>query len=116
MTEIALITCSCPANTGKLAEKAAASFNQKNPGMIDETMNFRDLKNLKFIDLDDADIVVLQGCENDCPLKRLEKDGINPTVVLKASDFGFVRNGTDDPSFADIEKIAAELKKCIRGL
>lgn len=116
MTEIALITCSCPANTGKLAEKAAASFNLKNPGTVEETMSFRDLKNLKFMDLDDTDIVVLQGCENDCPLKRLEKEGIKPKIILKASDFGFKRDGTDDPSFADVEMIAAELKKCIREI
>ena len=50
MSDIALVTCECPANTGKLAYAAGKNFVLKNPSLVDECMSFRDLKNMKFLD------------------------------------------------------------------
>ncbi|HJJ42041.1 MAG TPA: hypothetical protein O0W90_01845 [Methanocorpusculum sp.] len=116
MTEIALITCTCPANTGKLAEKAGTHFRLKNPSMVDELMTFKNLGSLKYMDEESSLIVVLQGCENNCPLKRLEKEGIVPNLVLKACELGYKRDGTADPSYSDLEIVAGELKKRISSL
>lgn len=115
MSEIALVTCQCPANTGKLAEAAGKQFILRNPGLVDERMTFRDMKNMKF--LDDPQIVVLQGCEKNCPLLRLEKEGFTtPSAVVKLVDLGYIRNGTEEPSFADIEKVTAALKSVVHSL
>lgn len=115
MSEIALVTCQCPANTGKLAEAAGKQFFLRCPGLVEERMTFRDLKNMKF--LDDPQIVVLQGCEKNCPLLRLEKEGFAaPVSVVRLADLGYVRDGTGDPSFADIEKVTAALKCVVQAL
>lgn len=116
MTDKVIITCSCPSNTGKLAEEATESFNMRHPGDVTVTMDFTDLRKLKFIDVKDAKIIAVQGCENNCPLKKLEKEGLNPVAIIRTTDFGFERKGTHDPSFADIEKISCEILKCVRGL
>lgn len=115
MSDIALITCECPANTGKLAYAAGKNFVLKNPSLVDECMSFRDLKNMKF--LDEPKILVLQGCEKNCPLLRLEKENYGtPDAVVRLSDMGFVRDGTNDPSYADIEKVTAAVKSAVREL
>ncbi|HJJ48040.1 MAG TPA: hypothetical protein O0X39_03470 [Methanocorpusculum sp.] len=115
MSEIALVTCDCPANTGKLALAAGKNFVMKNPGAVEERMTFRDMKNMKY--LDEPQIVVLQGCEKNCPLLRLEKEGLgSPAGCLFLADLGYVREGTADPSYADIEKVTAALKGVVREL
>ncbi|HJJ38580.1 MAG TPA: hypothetical protein O0X42_00450 [Methanocorpusculum sp.] len=113
MSDIALITCECPANTGKLAYAAGRNFVLKNPSLADECMSFRDMKNMKF--LDEPKIIVLQGCEKNCPLLRLEKEKYGtPDAVVRLADMGFVREGTADPSYADIERVTAAVKSAVR--
>ena len=115
MSEIALVTCQCPANTGKLAEAAGKNFVLKNPGAVEERMTFRDMKNMKY--LDEPEIIVIQGCEKNCPLLRMEKEGLGtPAARVFLGDLGYARDGTNDPSYADIEKVTAAVKTAVREL
>ncbi|HJJ28193.1 MAG TPA: hypothetical protein O0X70_02245 [Methanocorpusculum sp.] len=115
LSELALVTCDCPANTGKLALAAGKNFVMKNPGAVEERMTFRDMKNMQY--LDEPQIVVLQGCEKNCPLLRLEKEGFGaPAACVFLGELGYVREGTAEPSYADIEKVTEAVKRVVRGV
>jgi uncharacterized metal-binding protein len=116
MKEIALITCSGVSNTGKLTEQAAKYFAQKYPGAVDYLISAKKIDEVTDFNREDTTLVLLEGCDEGCVLKKLAPYKIKPDIILRTTELGVVKHGMDEPVFTDIEKIAGELKKSIRNL
>lgn len=114
MKEIALITCSGVSNTGKLTEQAAKYFAQKYPGAVDYLISAKKIDEVTNFDREDTILVLLEGCDEGCVLKKLAPYKIKPDIILRTTELGVVKHGMDEPVFTDIEKIAGELNKSIR--
>lgn len=117
MTEpVTLVTCSGLSNTGKLTARAGMVLLQRNPDSVEALLPAsRPPASLEEAARSAGRVLVLDGCEDTCGLKKLREIGVEPDLHVVATGCGIVKNGMAEPRFDEIEQLVGAVLEAVRG-
>jgi len=112
---VTVVTCSGVSNTGKLTAQTGARLLQCSCGAVEGCI----AATRPSASLEDAirhadRILVLDGCGDCCGMKKVRALGVEPHLHIIATDCGIEKNGTAEPCFDEIERLAAAVLEAIR--
>jgi len=98
-----LVTCSGISNTGKLTTLAAHTLQTRHPGRFEWIQASRPGTELNDVARTRERILVLDGCEDCCGMKKLAALGKNADVHLVSTTLGIMKNGMAEVTYEEIE-------------
>lgn len=113
---VTLVTCSGLSNTGKLTARAGMVVWQRYPESVEALLP----ANRPPASLEEAAryagrVLALDGCGDACALRRLREIGVEPDLHVVATECGIVKDGTAEPRFDEIERLAEAVLAALRG-
>jgi uncharacterized metal-binding protein len=112
---VTIVTCSGISNTGKVTTQTGAALLRRCSGAVESCIPANRPTALLQNALRHADmILVLDGCGDCCGKKKLQALGIKAHLHLIATDCGIEKNGMAEPSFEEIERLAAAVLEAVR--
>jgi uncharacterized metal-binding protein len=111
----ALVTCSGISNTGKLTTQAALMLLQRRPGQYVWMHAKQSAGSLEEEAGDAEEIIVIDGCNDGCAMKKMSASHLTPHRHIIATDLGIVKNGMADVQFHEIEKVVAAVLESKAG-
>jgi len=113
---VTLVTCSGLSNTGKLTARAGMVLRQRNPDSVEALLPAsRPAALLEEAARYAVRVLVLDGCEDACALRKLREIGVEPDLHVVATECGIVKNGMAEPRFDEIERLVGAVIGAIRG-
>lgn len=110
-----IITCSGISNTGKLTTRSAALLYQRCAGEIDCCIPAtRECEVIDEVLRHTEELLILDGCTDCCALKKIHHLQRRPQHHIIATECGITKNGMEEPTFSEIEELAAIIQKRIR--
>ncbi|MBT8508640.1 hypothetical protein AZH53_09510 [Methanomicrobiaceae archaeon CYW5] len=114
---VVLVTCSGISNTGKCTTRAAALLCQRKPGEVEEhipALSPEGFSPAVARRSQGCRVFVVDGCGDCCAANKVTLHGLDIDIHLIATDCGIVKAGMDEPSFADIDRLAREMARLLR--
>lgn len=109
-----VITCSGISSTGQLTAKAAMNLRRSRPALVEEHIPATSPAEKLGQALRDADcILVIDGCEDCCGVKKVRSAGFEPDFHVVATAYDIVKRGMEEPRFDEIDLICMVIRKVL---
>jgi len=110
-----LITCSGLSNVGRLTTAVAQNVLIRHPGRF-EWVRAQAGPGAIAEATDGADLVIaLDGCEDCCGSRKAAEAGMEPSLRLRATELGVVKDGRAEVRYAEIETVARAVLAAAEG-
>jgi uncharacterized metal-binding protein len=101
-----LLTCSGVSNTGRLTTQAASILIRRIPDLFECHLTAKQATRDLLLELEHSDgLVVIDGCADRCATKKLKGSGIEPDILIIATDIGIEKKGLAEVEFREIEQL-----------
>ena len=89
-----VITCSGAADVGYVADQAARKLSHNNISKMSCLVLFAICENEKINEFKNKNILVIDGCSEDCGKKIMQQRGIKDNYYLRVTDLGYEKGKT----------------------
>ena len=110
---VTLVTCSGLSNTGKLTTQAGMALLRTSPGLVEVCVPAS--RPLEEATRSAERLLVLDGCESACALRKLRGIGVEPDLHIVVTECGIAKDGMAEPRFDEIERLAGAVIAALRG-
>jgi uncharacterized metal-binding protein len=100
-----LVTCSGISNTGRLTTLAARTLQMRHPGKFEWVQASSLGTESGDLEGTEEQILVLDGCDDCCGMKKLVAAGKHPDMHLICTANGIKKNGMAEVTYQEIEII-----------
>jgi uncharacterized metal-binding protein len=100
-----LVTCSGISNTGRLTTLAARTLQMRHPGRFEWVQASRLGTGSGDLDWTQEQILVMDGCNDCCGMKKLDAAGKPPYMHMICTALGIKKNGMAEVTCQEIEII-----------
>lgn len=104
-----VVACSGISSTGKLTAQTGTALLHRCGGEIEACVGARAAALEDAVRHADC-ILILDGCEDCCGMKKVRALGVEPDLHVVATACGIKKRGMDDPQYAEIECLAAAVR------
>jgi len=102
---VLLVTCSGISNTGRLTTLVAQALQMRHPGRFEWIQASRPDIEMEDVAGTRERILVLDGCEDCCGMKKLAAVGKHADVHLISTTLGITKNGMAEVTYQEIETV-----------
>ena len=100
-----LVTCSGLSNTGRLTTLVAQALQMRHPGRFEWIQASRAETELEDHAGTRERIIILDGCEDCCGMKKLTAVGKHADLHLVSTTLGIMKNGMAVVTYPEIETV-----------
>lgn len=100
---VALVTCSGLSNVGRLTTAVGQQLLIRRPGQVEWVRAQAGPAAIADAALGADLVIAFDGCEDCCGSKKMVEAGVAPSVLLRATDLGIVKDGRAEVRYGEIE-------------
>lgn len=102
---IALLTCSSPSNAGRIANRAAVTILQFNPGRVEWAQAKQPLEDIEAVARSADRIIVIDGCPTCCVMKKLGEMGLESDGHVIVTELCGITKSMADITSEEVGKV-----------